>query len=320
MPHQPGTSDVVLRAVGLTKCYGDLRAVDDLSFEVRRGEILGFLGPNGAGKTTTLKMLCGLLRPDKGQIVLHGRPLDPSSAAAFRSIGVAPQATIVWDALTCFEQLDFMGRMYGLPGRLARRRADDLLAAFGLVEKRNKLGRTLSGGMQRRLNTALALVHEPAILFLDEPQAGLDPQSRVFVREYVRALAGRTTIVLTTHDMEEAEKLSERVCIIDHGRLLLLETVDSVKGKLGEGDLFEVEVGDGAAVDVTTFVAELRGRLPSLAAQGRTLRFTSPDAAAVLPFVFGAIRDRGLRVAHLRVRERTLEDVFIHLTGRGLRE
>jgi ABC-2 type transport system ATP-binding protein len=142
----------------------------------------------------------------------------------------------------------------------------------------------------------------------------------VLVREYVRALAGRTTIVLTTHDMEEAEKLSERVCIIDHGRLLLLETVEGVKGKLGEGDLFEVEVGDGAAVDLTAFVAELRSRLPSLTAEGKTLRFASPDAAAVLPFVFGAIRDRGLRVAHLRVRERTLEDVFIHLTGRELRE
>jgi len=320
MSHAPGSPDVVLRAVGLTKRYGDLVAVDHLSFEVRRGEILGFLGPNGAGKTTTLRMLCGLLRPDAGRVELDGRALDQAGSVGLRSIGVAPQATVIWDALTCFEQLDFMGRMYGLPGRAARARADHLLAAFGLDGKRRRLGRTLSGGMQRRLNIALALVHEPAILFLDEPQAGLDPQSRVLVREYVRTLAGTMTIVLTTHDMEEAEKLSDRVCIVDHGRLLLLESVEGVKGRLGEGDLFEVAVGPEGAGDLSALVAELRDRLPSVAAEGRTLRFASPDAAAALTTVVASLHRRGLQVAHFRVRERTLEDVFIHLTGRGLRE
>jgi ABC-2 type transport system ATP-binding protein len=304
----------------LRKRYGDLTAVDDLSFDVRRGEILGFLGPNGAGKTTTLKMLCGLLRPDAGTIEIDGEALDPRTARSLRSIGVAPQSTVIWDTLTSFEQLEFMGRMYGLPGAVARRRADELLSMLGLAEKRNRLGRTLSGGMQRRLNIALGLVHEPSILFLDEPQAGLDPQSRVLVREYIRSLAGTTTVVVTTHDMEEAEKLSDRVCIIDRGRLLVLDTVNAIKGQLGEGDFFEVEVADRTGDELAPLLEDLGRDVPSVSALGGTLHFTSTDAAAVLPRVLGTIRDRGLRLQHLRVRERTLEDVFIRLTGRGLRE
>jgi len=224
------SDEIVLRASGLTKRYGDVVAVDDLSFEIRRGEIVGFLGPNGAGKTTTLKMLCGLLRPDAGRIDI----------APPRSIGVSPQFIVIWDALTSFEQLEFMGRMYGLARAAARRRAATLLATFGLQENAHRLGRTLSGGMQRRLNIALALVHEPAIVFLDEPQAGLDPQSRVLVREYIRSLAGRATVVVATHDMEEADKLSDRVCIIDHGRLLEFDTVRAIEDRLGEVDLEHV--------------------------------------------------------------------------------
>jgi ABC-2 type transport system ATP-binding protein len=245
---------VVLRAADLTKRYGDVVAVDHLSLDVRRGEVLGFLGPNGAGKTTTLKMLCGLLAADGGRVELDGRRLAAGSGRATRTVGVSPQTISIWETLTCREQLVFMGRMHDLARRAASAKADELLSAFGLAEKGGRLGRTLSGGMQRRLSIALALVHEPDVVFLDEPQAGLDPQSRVLVREYVRSLAGRTTIVVTTHDMEEAEKLSDRVCIIDRGRVLALDTVEGVKA--------------GAGAD----------------------------------------------------RAATLEDVFIRLTGRGLRE
>ena len=312
--------DVALRAFDLTKRYGDLTAVDHLSFEVARGEIFGFLGPNCAGKTTSLKMLCGLLRPDAGHVEIDGRTRGPGTVVDPGSIGVAPQATAIWDTLTCFEQLDFMGRMYGLSGTVARRRANELLAVLGLTEKTHKLGRTLSGGMQRRLNIALALVHQPAILFLDEPQAGLDPQSRVLVREYIRAIAGTTTIVLTTHDMEEAEKLSHRVCIIDRGRLLALETVERIKARIGDGDLFEVEIAGGDGPVLEAIIRRLANEVPALAASGKTLRFTATDAGAVLPVVLAAVRSHGLGVGHVRIRERTLEDVFIHLTGRGLRE
>lgn len=313
-------SDVVLRAVGLAKRFGRVVAVDGLSFEVRRGEVLGFLGPNGAGKTTTLKMLCGLLAPDAGEIEIDGHRLVPGRSPSLRTIGVAPQAIVIWEVLTCREQLELMGRLYDLPLAAARRRADSLLAAFGLEEKAHALGRTLSGGLQRRLNIALGLVHEPAIVFLDEPQAGLDPQSRVLVREHIRTLARQATVVVTTHDMEEAEKVSDRVCIIDHGRLLALDTVEEIKGQLGEGDVFEIELAGDADGGLLPRLAGLIPDHPSPSLQGNVLSFTSTKGAEILPAVLRAIEERGLQMHGLRVRPRTLEDVFIRLTGRRLRE
>jgi ABC-2 type transport system ATP-binding protein len=314
----PEPNGPVLRLTELTKSFGDVKAVDRLSLEVRRGEILGFLGPNGAGKTTTIRMMCGLLRPDSGRVEIGGQPA--SKAAVRRVIGLSPQNITIWDTLTCREQLEFMGRAYGIALAGARRRARELLEAFGLEEKRNKLGRTLSGGMKRRLNIALALVHEPEILFLDEPQAGLDPQSRVLVREYVRSLARRATVVLTTHDMEEAEKLSDRVCIIDHGRLLELGTVAEVKSRLGRGDLIELEIAEDIASALMPHIPVLGREQGQAALRDNTLILVSEEAAGLLPEILGVIRDRGLKLVNLRLRQKTLEDVFIHLTGRGLRE
>jgi ABC-2 type transport system ATP-binding protein len=307
-PMAPILSSIVLRATDLTKRYGDLLAVDRLSLEVHRGEILGFLGPNGAGKTTTLRMLCGLLRPDAGLIDINGRRIGAGDTRGLRTIGVSPQTIAIWDMLTCLEQLEFMGRMYGLPRAAARRRADELLTAFGLEEKRHRCGRTLSGGMQRRLNTALGFVHDPEIVFLDEPQAGLDPQSRVLVREYIRSLAGKVTAVVTTHDMEEAEKISDRVCIIDHGRVLALDTVEGIKARLGEEDLFEIEVNQEPERAFSPIIHRLRleGRPP--VTEGNTMRFTAD------------VKRHGLTIERLGMRKKTLEDVFIRLTGRGLRE
>jgi ABC-2 type transport system ATP-binding protein len=311
---------IAIRAAKLTRRYGDLVAVNDLSLEVRRGEILGFLGPNGAGKTTTLKMLCGLLRPDSGRIEIDGVPLVAGRTGGLPAIGVSPQAIVIWEMLTVLEQLDFMGCAYGLRRAAARARAEQLLAAFGLEEKRHRLGRTLSGGLQRRLNIALALVHDPPILLLDEPQAGLDPQSRVLVRDYVRTLRGRVTVVVTTHDMDEAEKVSDRVCIIDHGRILALDTVDAIKGQLGEGDVLEAEFADAdeAALDALAGRLERDGR--PCVRQGARLRLTSTKGPAAMADVVRAASAMGLQPQRLAMRKKTLEDVFIRLTGRGLRE
>jgi len=306
-----------LRLFELTKSFGDLTAVDHLSLEVRRGEIFGFLGPNGAGKTTTIKMMCGLLRPDGGRVEINGRS---APADVHRLIGLSPQDIMIWEMLTCREQLDFMGRMYGLDRSSARRRSRELLAVFGLEEKRNKLGRTLSGGLKRRLNIALALVHEPELLFLDEPQAGLDPQSRVLVREVIRSLARRTTVILTTHDMEEAEKLSDRVGIIDRGRLLVLDTVAGVKSRLGRGDLIEVEIAEDIETALLAHVPALRREEGRATVRDRTLSLVSDEAAGFLPDILAVIKERDLHLVNLRLRQKTLEDVFIHLTGRGLRE
>jgi ABC-2 type transport system ATP-binding protein len=311
---------VMLRATDLTRRYGDIVAVDHLSLEVRRGEILGFLGPNGAGKTTTLKMLCGLLRPDAGRIEIDGATVSPGAPRARHAIGVSPQATAIWEMLTPFEQLSFTARMYDLAPRDARRRADELIAAFGLEDKRNRLARTLSGGMQRRLNIALALVHGPEFVFLDEPQAGLDPQSRVLVRDYIRRLAGRATFVVTTHDMDEAEKLSDRVCIIDHGRVLACDTVERIKSQIGEGDLFEIEVGPGLHAALGPLVDRLRRESRYVATQGTLLQFTCEDGGETLSEVLQIARGAGLKIDRIGTRRKTLEDVFIRLTGRGLRE
>ena len=199
------TGAPTLIARGLTRRFGSLLAVDGLDIEVQRGEVLGFLGPNGAGKTTSIRMLCGLLRPDAGEVLLGGEPLGPA-AHHRRRVGLCPQQVVVWDRLTCLEQLTFLGTMYEVPASEARSRGESLLDRLGLSARAGALARTLSGGMQRRLNVALALVHDPELVVLDEPEAGLDPQSRVLVRDFITELAATKAVVLTTHNMDEAER------------------------------------------------------------------------------------------------------------------
>jgi ABC-2 type transport system ATP-binding protein len=312
--------DMELRVIDLSRTYGDLTAVDRLSFDIRRGEIFGFLGPNGAGKTTTIKMMCGLLKPTRGTIEIHGRALIAKDWKGLRFIGVCPQNIVIWETMTCLEQLEFMGRVYDLERRRAKKKALELLEVFGLGDKRNKRAGTLSGGMQRRLNIALALVHEPELLFLDEPQAGLDPQSRVLVREYIKSLAGKMTVVLTTHDMEEAEKLSDRVCIIDQGRLLALDTVANIKAQLGQGDLFEIEIREDAGQKLLPYLSGLQAQTGRFTVREGTLSLISDEATDMLPLILQKIKEQGLHLENLRIRKKTLEDVFIRLTGRGLRE
>ena len=311
---------IALRVAGLTKRFGDVTAVDGLSLEVRRGEIFGFLGPNGAGKTTTIKMMCGLLRPDAGAVEVNGAPIGASGFKGLRTIGFSPQSIVIWETLTCLEQLVFMGRAYGLDRATARSRSLELLGVFGLAEKKDKFGKTLSGGMQRRLNIAPALVHGPEVLFLDEPQAGLDPQSRVLVRDTIKSLAGTATIVLTTHDMEEAEKLSDRVCIIDHGRLLVLDTVEAIKGRPGEGDLIEIELAEDIRTMLLPHMPFIDRTGAAVIIKDKTMTLVTAGAAGILPEILQIIKNLGLRLVNLRVRQKTLEDVFIRLTGRGLRE
>lgn len=222
-----------LRLDSLVKRFGDLTAVDSLSLEVRPGEVLGLLGPNGAGKSTTINMICGILRPDSGRILLDGAELDGKEGR--RLIGYCPQAVVVWDRLSCLEQLEYVGRLYGASRMEARRAGADLLAALGLEDKARRQARSLSGGMQRRLNIALALVHNPLLVVLDEPEAGLDPQSRALVRDYVRAMAQSKTLIVATHNMDEAERMADRVAIIDGGRLLALGSPKELREAYGEG-------------------------------------------------------------------------------------
>jgi ABC-2 type transport system ATP-binding protein len=312
--------DVALRTEQLTKRYGPLVAVQDLSLQVYEGEVLGLLGPNGAGKTTSINMMCGLLKPDSGQVLIHGQPIRSHDTGMRTKVGVCPQNTVLWNNLTCLEQLEFIGEMYDMPRKVAHQRGEALLDIMGLADKHNQLARTLSGGMQRRLNLIMALVHDPDILVLDEPEAGLDPQSRVLVREYIKSLARKKTVILTTHNMDEADRIADRIAIMDHGQLLRLDTPEALKRSVGEGDVLEVETGGGQDYLIERAVAAIAQIAPDTAATGHTLVIRARGVVELLPALLEALRKVGLAPGEVRLRENTLEDVFIALTGRRLRE
>jgi ABC-2 type transport system ATP-binding protein len=278
--------DVVLQAEGLTKRYGELVAVNNLSLDIYEGEVFGFLGPNGAGKTTSISMMCGLLKPDAGRVLVHGQPIAGGAASVRTRVGMCPQEIVLWSHLTCIEQLQFIGEMYGVDAQQARHRGERLLDDLGLAEKRNKQARTLSGGLQRRLNLALALVHDPDIVALDEPEAGLDPQSRVAVRGYIKHLAQKKTVILTTHNMDEADRLADRVAIIDHGELLVLDTPQALKRSVGAGDVLEIALlGDHASCEqAVAALAGLNDQAVVSAADG-ALHVRARNAVALLPMI-----------------------------------
>ena len=310
--------DIVLQAISLTKRYGDFLAVNDLSLEVYEGEVFGLLGPNGAGKTTSINIMCGLLKPDSGYVTIHGETITSGSADLRSRVGVCPQEIVLWKKLTCLEQLQFIGEMYGLKAAKARQRSMSLLEKLDLVEKAHKLARTLSGGMQRRLNLAMALVHDPEIVILDEPEAGLDPQSRVKVREYIKTLAHNKTVILTTHNMDEAERLVDRVAIIDHGELLVLDTPDALKKCVGVGDVLEITLKDTSA-NVHAALDDLKDRI-NVTMTDEILQIRALDIVNLLPLILEKLTAAGIQPGEVRLRENTLEDVFIRLTGRRLRE
>jgi ABC-2 type transport system ATP-binding protein len=316
-------SNVVLKTEGLTKRYGDLVAVDDLTLEIYRGEVFGFLGPNGAGKTTSINMMCGLLEPDTGTVTIDGVPIHAADDELRARVGVCPQEIVIWERLTCIEQLQFMGEMYGLSGAEAYQRAEMLLEELDLVEKRVIQARKLSGGLQRRLNVAMALVHDPEIVILDEPEVGLDPQSRVKVREYIQSLARVKTVIITTHNMDEADRLADRVAIIDHGKLLELDTPTVLKKRVGEGDVVEIElettVDPAIAGQIEATVEPLVDHV-HLDHDTSTLTVRALNAVGKLASILDALEKSGVQAGEVRVRENTLEDVFIQLTGRRLRQ
>jgi ABC-2 type transport system ATP-binding protein len=281
----------VLTLSHLRKSFGPVVAVDDLSLTVPRGSIFGFLGPNGAGKTTTISMAVGLLRPDSGKVTLegHGDPADPRVRSR---VGVAPQAIALYEDLTAEENLAFFGRLYGLSYDRARRRSAEVLELVGLTDRRTDRVKGYSGGMKRRLNLAAALMHEPDLVLLDEPTAGVDPQSRGAILDIARALRDQgRTIVYTTHYMEEAQRLCDQVAIIDHGRVLALGTVDELLQRHGGDTLVTIRAGDAEdRIRTADPVGELARRLQSAA------------------------------VTSVRVDRPDLETVFLGLTGRSLRD
>ena len=222
----------VIETQNLTKKYNSFLVVDGLNLRIKRGEVFGFLGPNGAGKTTSIKMMVGLLKPTEGGVLIEGEEIESVEKG---KIGVCPQDLVIWGGLTCEENIALIGDMYEVPRNVLKERIKQLLHDLILSDKTKTLASQLSGGMKRRLNLAMALIHDPEIVVLDEPSAGLDPQSRLVLWEYIHSLSKEKgkTIILTTHLMEEADRLSDRIAIMDHGKLLVLDTPESLKKKIG---------------------------------------------------------------------------------------
>jgi ABC-2 type transport system ATP-binding protein len=310
---QPPSTAISVRS--LCKRYGDLVALDNFDLEVDRGSIFGLLGPNGAGKTTLIRILTTLMRQTSGDVTVEG--LDPrrQGLEIRRLIGVVPQENSLDRYITARENLELHARLHGMDARLYRRRIDEMLDLMGLSGRQHDMPDTFSGGMQRRLVVARALLHEPRLLFLDEPTTGLDPQSRRAVWDYITSLAGRMTIFLTTHYLDEAEQLCDRIAIMDHGRLIALGSSQELKDRLSGGTIYQIDFSDEAGR-----YAELLREMACVKGIEVIERSVCVELACweCLSEVVSALN--GAPVKRISLKERTLEDVFIDLTGKKVRE
>ena len=312
--------NIAVEVAGITKKFGDFTAVDNISFQVSEGEIFGFLGTNGAGKTTLIRMLTTLLRPTSGNARVAGFEVTADPEKVRRAIGVVPQSLTSDLDLTGYENMDIYGRFYNIGARERKERIPYLLELVGLSAWAKNLVATYSGGMRRRLELARVLVHKPRILFLDEPTIGLDPQSRRVVWDFIRKLrqGDSMTIFLTTHYMDEAEAQCERVAIIDSGRLIAIGSPDELKARIPGSDIVSLKVNQ-----LSNDTVEQIGKIPfvhSVTVEENTLRAYVDNGAESLPLLIETIKANGLRVVSATLHEQSLEDVFIHFTGKSIRE
>ncbi len=311
--------DYIINAQNITKDFDGFKAVDGLSLQVKKGEVFGFLGPNGAGKTTSINMIVGLLKPTSGQILINGEDVQKIDKGL---IGICPQELVLWDNLTCKESLTLIGDMYEVPKKILKQRVNKLLKDLLLTDKADTVVTKLSGGMKRRLNLALALVHEPEIIVLDEPSEGLDPQSKRVLWNYIKSLRDDEgkTVILTTHLMDEADKLSNRVAIIDHGQLIRLDTPENLKKEIGEGDVVEMKLSKPQMNnEIIKSLKSIQNILSVVEVDG-VINLRAMDAVSKLPKIMDKVESAGVQIADISVRQNTLEDVFIELTGSSLRE
>ena len=308
----------LLKVERLSKTFGAVRAVEDVSFEVGEGEIYGLLGPNGAGKTTTISIIAGLLKADGGRVLVAGTDFGSDPERAKKIMGVVPQEVALYEELSGRENLEFWGRIAGLSGAQARERAGELLAALSLADRAKDALKTYSGGMKRRINLGAALLHRPRLLLLDEPTVGIDPQARMNILEFVRGLCAQGTgILYTTHYLEEAETLCRRVGIIDHGKLLAEGTLGDLQERLGGDKVFVLE-GDLASATPEAW-----------SGFGERFRVLQKSPSQLLVAAVGS-RDPGeslrellalpVKVQNVTLKRPNLNDVFLQLTGRQLRE
>jgi ABC-2 type transport system ATP-binding protein len=303
----------------LVKSFGDLTAVSGVSFAIEEGETFGLLGPNGAGKTTSISMVAGLLEPDGGQIHVSGTPIRTNSTDGKASIGLVPQELAIYPDLTAAENLSFFGRLYGMSGDSLSTRVDEVLEVIGLSDRRADLTKEFSGGMRRRLNIGIGLLHRPRLLILDEPTVGVDPQSRNAILESVEDLSGQGMAVLyTTHYMEEAERLCDRVAIIDEGAIKAEGTRRELVSLVGQRDRIRVTASGelARAAQTAADLAGVFGASPS----DHGIEVLVADASSILPELLSQIAANGATITGVEVFEPNLEAVFLHLTGKALRD
>jgi ABC-2 type transport system ATP-binding protein len=320
-------TDRAIEARQLVKTYAvrgekhGIRALDGLDISVPRGMIYGLLGPNGAGKSTTVKILTSLARPDSGEARVEGVDVLARPGQVRHMIGVVAQRSGADPTATGRENLILQGRLYGLRGASVRARADELLARFGLTEAAGRLVRTYSGGMQRRLDVALGLIHRPAVLFLDEPTTGLDPESRAAMWQEVARLAGGEgmTVLLTTHYLEEADRLASRLAIVDRGRVVTSGTPDELKGEL-RGDAVQVELPADTDPAQVRRVLEALPAVRDVVIAGRDVSARSDDGAAAVPVVLAELQRAGVNAVSVAVARPSLDDVYLRHTGRRYSE
>lgn len=312
----------ILQVNQLVKRYGELTAVKGVSFEVQEGEIFSLLGPNGAGKTTTISVLSTLFPPSEGDALIAGHSVVREPYAVRRVIGIVPQEIALYEDLTARENLHFWGQLYGLGGRELKQRCEEVLEQTGLQEKANQRVKTFSGGMKRRLNIGVGLLHRPRLLFMDEPTVGIDPQSRRAILDTVKNLNQQAgmTILYTTHYMEEAQELSHRVGIIDHGEMIAIGTQAELVKMISQKETLILQFGEDQSA--ARVIPQLRGMagVQQVIAEDHSLQVLVNDAEEILPAVIQACTAENLKIRTIQIQEPNLEAVFLQLTGRALRD
>ena len=311
----------ILHVQNLEKKYGDFTAVKGISFNIQEGEIFSLLGPNGAGKTTTISMLSTLYKPTSGDATIGGNSITKNPMAVKQIIGVVPQEIALYEDLTARENLIFWGQMYGLSGKVLTNRVDEVLEQIGLTDKARNRVKTYSGGMKRRVNIGVGLLHRPRLLFMDEPTVGIDPQSRRAILDTVKDLNRQgMSLLYTTHYMEEAQELSDRVGIIDHGELIALGTQKELTEQVGESETLILHIGEND--DATALAKSLDDvkDILTASASDHEVSVVAHEAEEVLASVVTKANERGIKIRSIDIREPNLEAVFLHLTGRALRD
>jgi len=311
--------EIAIQVNDLHKSFGEVKAVQGASFEVRRGDIFSLLGPNGAGKTTTISMLATLLRPDQGDALVFGKSIRTNPMGVKAVLGIVPQEIALYEDLSARENLNFWGKMYGLRGAVLNARVDEVLEIIGLTDRAGGRVGKFSGGMKRRVNIGVALLHKPKVIYMDEPTVGIDPQSRRNILDSVVTLKNQgMTVLYTTHYMEEAQELSDQIAIMDHGKLIASGTHAELVKIVGEMDriTLTINVESGRVLEAWKAIPGVQ----RISAEDSVLTVLGENSNLILPRLFEAATAQNVRITSIDIQEPNLEAVFLHLTGRALRD